>query len=440
MATLTPKEFKERRRRLMRSMKKNSVAIIASAPAVIRNRDVEYPYRQHSDFHYLTGFHEPEAVAVLIPDRKEGPYLLFCRPFDPEKAIWTGRHAGLEGALDLHGADAAFPIASLESELPELLKGRDQVYFPIGQDAELDEAVFGSIRTLKAEARSGTAVPGTFTDIDPLIHELRLIKTPQEIKVMRKACSVAVLGHLRAMRATRPGLHEYDIEAELAHEFARNGMRNLAYPSIVAGGVNACVLHYTENDQVLQDGDLLLIDAGAEHQNYASDITRTFPINGRFSPAQRALYDVVLDAQFAAIDSVRPGVPWNAPHDAAVRVLTQGLVRLGLLSGKPSQLIRSEAYRRFYMHRTGHWLGMDVHDVGAYRINGAWRPLEPGMVLTVEPGLYVAPEADDVDPAFRGIGIRIEDDVLVTAEGHEVLTRDLPKRADDIENLMAAFR
>jgi Xaa-Pro aminopeptidase len=440
MAMLPPKEFKERRRRLMRSMKKNSVAIIASAPAVIRNRDVEYPYRQHSDFHYLTGFHEPEAVAVLIPDRKEGSYLLFCRPFDPEKAIWTGRHAGLEGAVDLHGADAAFPIETLESELPDLLRGRDQVYFPIGEDADLDEAVFGAIRGLKQEARSGTIVPGTFTDIAPLIHELRLIKTPQEIRIMRKAAAVSVLGHLRAMRATRPKRHEYEIEAELAHEFARNGMRNLAYPSIVAGGSNACVLHYTENDQKLKDGDLLLIDAGAEHQNYASDITRTFPVNGTFSPAQRALYDVVLEAQLAAIDTIRPGTPWNAPHEAAVRILTQGLVRLGLLQGKPSQLIRSEAYRRFYMHRTGHWLGMDVHDVGAYRVEGAWRSLEAGMVLTVEPGLYVAEGAEGVDPAFHGIGIRIEDDVLVTPEGYEVLTQDLPKRAEDIENLMAAFR
>jgi Xaa-Pro aminopeptidase len=435
---LSPREFKERRRRLMRSMKKNSIAIVASAPAVVRNRDVEYPFRQHSDFHYLTGFHEPEAVLVLIPDRKEGPYILFCRPFDPEKAIWTGRHAGLEGAVDDHGADSAYSIETLELELPHLLRNRDQVYFAVGQDADLDEAVFGAVRTLRGEARSGGHPPGTFTDIEPLIHEMRLIKSAHEIEVMRKAAEVSVLGHLRAMRATQQGLHEYDIEAEIAHEFARNGMRNLAYPSIVAGGANACVLHYTENDHPLQDGDLLLIDAGAEYQNYAADITRTFPVNGRFSPAQRALYDLVLEAQLAAIEEVRPGKPWNAPHDAAVKVLTQGLVRLGLLQGKPASLIRSGAYRRFYMHRTGHWLGMDVHDVGAYQIQGKWRPFEPGMVLTVEPGLYVAPDAEDVDPAFRGIGIRIEDDVLVTPEGHDILTRGLPKAAEEIENLMQA--
>jgi len=440
MAPLPSREFKERRRRLMKAMKKNSIAIIASAPAVIRNRDVEYPFRQHSDFHYLTGFHEPEAVVVLVPGRKEGPFLLFCRPFDPEKAIWTGRHAGLEGAIADHGADAAYPIDTLETELPRLLRDCEQVYFPIGQDAELDEAVFGAVRTLRHEARSGTVPPGTFTDIEPLIHEQRLIKSPQEIRVMRKAAAVSVLGHLRAMRTTRPGIYEYDIEAELSHEFARNGMRTLAYPSIVAGGENACVLHYTENDQQLKAGDLLLIDAGAEYQNYASDITRTFPISGKFSPAQRQLYDLVLDAQLAAIETIRPGAPWNAPHDTAVRVLTEGLVRLGLLKGKPASLIRSEAYRKFYMHRPGHWLGMDVHDVGAYRVQGDWRPLKAGMVLTVEPGLYVAPGCPDVDPAFHGIGIRIEDDVLVTPEGCEVLTQDLPKRAQDIENLMAAFR
>lgn len=424
----------------MGSMKENSIAIVASAPAVVRNRDVEYPFRQHSDFHYLSGFHEPEAVLVLIPDRQEGAYILFCRPFDAEKAIWTGRHAGLEGAIDDHGADSAYPIETLESELPKLLRNRDQVYFAIGQDADLDEAVFGAVRTLRSEARSGSHPPGTFTDIEPLIHELRLIKSPEEIRIMRKAAEVSVQGHLRAMKTTQPGLHEYDIEAEIAHEFARNGMRNLAYPSIVAGGSNACVLHYTENDHLLRDGDLLLIDAGAEHQNYAADITRTFPVNGRFSVAQRALYDLVLDAQLAAIDEIRPGQPWNAPHDAAVMVLTKGLVDLGLLEGEPLELIRTEAYRRFYMHRTGHWLGMDVHDVGAYRIKGVWRPFEPGMVLTVEPGLYVPPGAEDVDPAFHGIGIRIEDDVLVTATGHDILTRDLPKHADDIETLMQASR
>ncbi len=434
---LTPNDFRHRRKQLMRQMKKNSVALVASAPASIRNRDVEYPYRQHSDFHYLTGFHEPEAVAVLAPGCKEGEFILFCRPFDPEKAIWTGRHAGLEGARMGHGADQAFPIEALDEQLPRLLENRERVYFPIGQDAELDHALLSAVNTARGRARSGVEAPHEFIALEHLLHELRLIKSPEEIRIMRRAAEVSVLGHRRAMRACRPGRHEYEIEAELAHEFALHGMRSLAYPSIVAGGANACVLHYTQNDAVLGDGDLLLIDAGAECANYAADITRTFPVNGRFSKPQRLIYELVLEAQLAAIDAVRPGRRWNEPHEAAVKVLTRGLVRLGLLEGKTSRLIKDEAYKKFYMHRTGHWLGMDVHDVGAYRVGGKWRAFEPGMVLTVEPGLYIAADCQEVDPCWRGIGVRIEDDVLVTRDGCEVLTAALPKTVADIEALMA---
>ena len=437
---LKPGDFKQRRKRFMRQMKKHGVAILASAPASIRNRDVEYPYRQHSDFHYLTGFHEPEAVAVMAPGRKQGEYILFCRPYDPEKAIWTGRHAGLEGALEDHGADEAFPIDELEERLPELLENRARVYFSIGHDAELDHAVMAAVNEVRGRSRSGVEAPYEFIAIEHLLHEQRLIKAPEEIRIMRRAAEVSVQGHLRAMRVCKPGLREYEIEAELAHEFASRGMRSQAYPSIVAGGANACVLHYTENDAILRDGDLLLIDAGAESENYAADITRTFPINGKFSNAQRLIYQLVLEAQLAAIDAVRPGRTWNEPHDAAVKVLTRGLVRLGLLEGKTSKLIKDEAYKRFYMHRTGHWLGMDVHDVGAYRLDGKWRAFEPGMVLTVEPGLYIAPDCDDVDPIWRGIGIRIEDDVLVTEGGCEVLTAALPKTVADIEAFMADSR
>ena len=437
---LKPGDFKQRRKRFMRQMKKHGVAILASAPPSIRNRDVEYPYRQHSDFHYLTGFHEPEAVAVMAPGRKQGEYILFCRPYDPEKAIWTGRHAGLEGALEDHGADEAFPIDELEERLPELLENRARVYFSIGHDAELDHAVMAAVNEVRGRSRSGVEAPYEFIAIEHLLHEQRLIKAPEEIRIMRRAAEVSVQGHLRAMRVCKPGLREYEIEAELAHEFASRGMRSQAYPSIVAGGANACVLHYTENDAILRDGDLLLIDAGAESENYAADITRTFPINGKFSNAQRLIYELVLEAQLAAIDAVRPGRTWNEPHDAAVKVLTRGLVRLGLLEGKTSKLIKDEAYKRFYMHRTGHWLGMDVHDVGAYRLDGKWRAFEPGMVLTVEPGLYIAPDCEDVDPIWRGIGIRIEDDVLVTEGGCEVLTAALPKTVADIEAFMADSR
>ncbi|MGX2042009.1 Xaa-Pro aminopeptidase [Methylocaldum sp. MU1018] len=434
---LHPSEFKQRRKQLMRRIKKKSVALIASAPASVRNRDVEYPYRQDSDFHYLTGFDEPEAVAVFAPGRKQGEYVLFCREFDRDKAIWTGNHAGLEGARDTYGADEAFPIGELDKVLPGLLENRERVYFPIGHDPALDHRVSAAVNSVRGRVRTGVRAPFEFVSLEHLLHEQRLIKSPHEIHLIRKAAEVSVLAHKRAMRACAPGKHEYEIEAELLHEFTRHGMRAPAYPCIVAGGHNACVLHYTENKDELEDGDLLLIDAGAEHESYAADITRTFPISGTFGESQRLLYELVLEAQLDAIEQVRPGNRWNDPHDAAVHTLTKGLVKLGLLEGRVSKLIKDEAYKRFYMHRTGHWLGMDVHDVGEYRIDGEWRVLEPGMVLTVEPGLYVAPDCHDVDPRWRGIGIRIEDDVLVTKEGPEILTAGLPKTVAEIESFMA---
>jgi Xaa-Pro aminopeptidase len=437
---LTASDFKQRRKHLMRRMKKHSVALLAGSEPRVRNRDVEFPYRQHSDFQYLTGFAEPETVAVFIPGRKEGEFVLFCREFDKEKAIWTGRHAGLEGAREDFGADEAFPIAELGQKLPGLLENRSIVYFPIGEDEDLDRQVMASVNDVRRRARTGVQAPHEFVALEHLLHEQRLFKSAAEIEVMRKAAEISVGAHRRAMRGCRPGRFEYEIEAELLHEFALHGSRSPAYPCIVAGGANACVLHYTENSQPLADGDLLLIDAGAEYDHYASDITRTFPVNGRFSESQRLLYELVLEAQRAAIDEVRPGRRWIDPHDAAVRVLTEGLVNLGLLEGKVKKLIKDEAYKPFYMHRTGHWLGMDVHDVGAYMADGKWRKLEPGMVLTVEPGLYIAPDCETVDPRWRGIGIRIEDDVLVTEDGCEVLTAALPKSVADIEALMADAR
>jgi Xaa-Pro aminopeptidase len=434
---LQPSDFQQRRQRLAQRLKKNSVAILASAPALHRNRDTEYPYRQHSDFFYLTGFDEPEAVMVLAPGRKEGEYVLFCREFDPEQAIWTGKHAGLEGARAQFGADEAFPITELAKQLPELLADRERVYYHIGYDAPLDATVMAAVNVVRGRSRTGVQAPGEFVALERELHELRLFKAPAELELMRQAAKVSVAAHRRALRVARPGRYEYEVEAELLHEFGLHGCRSPAYPCIVAGGANACVLHYTANDQPLQDGDLLLIDAGAEFQNYAADITRTFPVNGRFSEAQRAIYELVLAAQAAAIAEVRPGQPWIEPHAAAVRTLTAGLVELGLLEGKVAKLIKDEAYKKFYMHRTGHWLGMDVHDVGAYKRGGKWRALEPGMVLTVEPGLYIAPACEEADPRFRGIGVRIEDDVLVTPDGCEVLTAGAPKSVADIEALMA---
>lgn len=429
-------EFARRRKALMRKMKRHSVAILASAGHRVRNRDVEYPFRQDSDFFYLTGFNEPEAVIVLAPGRKQGEYLVFCREYDANLAVWVGRSAGLEGARETYRADEAFPIAELTKQLPGLLENRERVYFPIGSDADFDCVVMQATADVRRRSRTGVHAPHEFITLGHLLHEMRLFKSGDELHAMRRAAEVSAEAHRRAMRACRPGRYEYEIEAELRHAFLAHGLRAEAYPSIVAGGVNACVLHYTDNDQRLNDGDLLLIDAGAECDHYAADITRTFPVNGRFSEPQRQLYELVLDAQLTAIEVVRPGKSWQAPHEAAVKELTRGLVKLGLLQGKVNRLIKDEAYKTFFMHRTGHWLGMDVHDVGEYRKGEDWRPLEPGMVLTVEPGLYVAADNSDVDPKWRGIGIRIEDDVVVTEQGCEILTADAPKTVRDIEAWM----
>lgn len=433
---ISSSEFKQRRKRLMRRMKKGSIAVLASAPAARRNRDTEYPYRQNSDFHYLSGFDEPSAVIVLAPNRDEGEFVLFCREFDPNQAIWTGKHAGLEGAMNEFGANQAFPIDRLDELLPGLLDGRERVYYAVGEDRCLDEAVMEAVKELRGKVRAGAKPPTQFMSLDPLLHEMRLRKSEAEIRVMRRAAEVSATAHRRAMQICRPGLYEYQVEAELLHEFARHGLRHQAYPAIVAGGENACVLHYTHNGDILRDGDLLLIDAGAECECYASDITRTFPVNGRFTEEQRAIYSLTLEAQSAAIKAVRPGKRWIDPHEAAVRTLVKGLVALGLLKGRVDKLIEEETYKKFYMHRTGHWLGMDVHDVGDYKIDDEWRTLEEGMVLTVEPGLYISSSHRDIDAKWHGIGIRIEDDVLVTKDGCEVLTAGVPKSIEEIEALM----
>ena len=429
------KEFSRRRKQLMRMMGSDSIAIIPTAPMRTRNRDVEFPFRPDSDFYYLTGFAEPEAVAVLVPGRGHGEYLLFCRERDPQMETWTGRRAGTAGAVESWDADDAFPISDIDDILPGLLERCDRVFYTMGNDPAFDRRILEWVNRLRQGGRSGTRAPDEFISLEHLLHDMRLYKSRSEVRVMRTAAKVACSAHRRAMQACRPGMHEYEVEAELLHEFRRAGMEP-AYPGIVGGGENGCILHYTANNSELLDGDLLLIDAGAEYDCYASDVTRTFPVNGRFSDAQKALYEVVLAAQLAAIKKVVPGNHWNDPHTAAVRVLTRGLIKLGILKGKPAELIRQEAYRRFYMHRTGHWLGMDVHDVGDYKVGGEWRVLEPGMVLTVEPGLYIPAGSRGVARKWWNTGIRIEDDVLVTKDGHEVLSAAAPKTVDEIESLM----
>jgi Xaa-Pro aminopeptidase len=429
-------EFAKRRRQLMKMMGRDAIAILPAAPVRKRNADTEYPYRQDSDFHFLTGFPEPEAVAVLLPGRAEAEVILFVRDRDPTREMWDGLRAGPEGAVARYGADDAFPISDIDDILPGLLESRSRVYYTMGLHPEFDQRVIGWVNGLRAQAKQGLHTPQEFVALDHLLHDMRLYKGRDEISAMRQAAAVSVTAHERAMRLAAPGVMEYELAAEIVHEFHRNRGVS-AYEPIVGGGANACILHYRENAQPLRDGDLVLIDAGCELDCYASDITRTFPVNGRFTPAQRALYDVVLDAQLAAIEQCRPGCHWNDPHDAAVRAITQGLVSLGFLSGKVSKLIKEGAYREWFMHRTGHWLGLDVHDVGDYKVGDAWRVLEPGMVLTVEPGLYVKPGCRRAPKEFRGIGIRIEDDVAVTRASPDVLTGALVKQADDIERLMA---
>lgn len=429
-------EFARRRKRLMDMMNTGGVAILPTAPLKHRNGDVEFPYRSDSDFFYLTGFPEPEAVAVLVPDRPQGEYLLFCREKNPAMETWHGRRAGLEGACEEYGADDAFPITDLNDIVPGLLEDRERVFYTMGCDAEFDQQVLGWLNQVRSRYRAGVTAPGEFISLGHLLHEMRLFKSAQEIKIMRQAAAISAAAHVRAMQCCRPGLREYQLEAELQHQFTQGGSRSPAYPCIVGGGANGCILHYTANADVLRDGDLVLIDAGAEYAGYASDITRTFPVNGRFSAEQRAVYETVLAAQLAAMKKIKPGNHWNEPHEEAIRAITKGLVDLGILKGRVARLIKDKAYKPYYMHRTGHWLGMDVHDVGDYKVGGEWRMLEPGMVMTVEPGLYLTAGTKGLPKRWWNIGIRIEDDVLVTRDGCEVLTAAAPKRPEQVEPLI----
>lgn len=425
--------YRKRRERLARAMQAG-IAVIPTAPERVRNRDTHYPYRFDSYFYYLTGFAEPEAVLVILAGRAPRT-LLFCREKSEEREIWEGFRHGPQAARERFGFDEAHPIEELDAALPRLLEDQPALFYPLADDAAWDARAAQWLNSVRSRARTGVAAPESVRDVRPLVDEMRLVKDADEIAILRRSARLAAGAHRRAMRATRPGRNEFEIEAELLYEFRRGGAQFPAYWPIVAGGANACVLHYVFNNAPLRDGELLLIDAGCELDGYASDITRTFPVNGRFSGAQREVYELVLSAQLAAIEQVRPGAGWNVPHDAAVRVLCQGLLDLGLLRGTLDEALEKETFRRFYMHRTGHWLGLDVHDAGSYKRAGQWRALEPGMVLTVEPGLYIR-AAHDVPARFHDIGIRIEDDVLVNAAACEVLTAEAPKRIADIEAAM----
>ena len=420
----------------MRMAGDDAILVLPAAPERIRSRDTHHPYRQDSDLLYLTDFQEPDAVLVLVPGRRHGESILFCRERDPEREGWDGPRCGPEGAVERHGMDDAYPIADLDEILPGLLEGRSRVYYHFGRDAEFDLKLIGWVNRVRAMMRMGAQPPHEFLELGHLLDELRLFKSRDEIQLMQRAADISVLAHETAMRACRAGVPEYALQAEIERVFRQHDAVP-AYGSIVGAGTNACVLHYVANNAVANDGDLVLVDAGAEYRGYASDITRTFPVSGRFSKEQRALHDLVGAAHAAALAQAKPGVPYEAGHLAAVRTLTEGLLSLGLLKGTLERNIEAGHYKRFYRHKTGHWLGLDVHDVGDYRIDGESRLLEPGMVFTIEPGLYIPPDDRTVHAKWRGIGIRTEDDVLVTADGNRVLTQKLARSADEIEALMA---
>ncbi len=430
------KEFAQRRRELMALMEVNSIAILPSAGLMRRNNDVEFQFRQDSDFHYLTGFDEPESVFVLIPGREHGECILFCRERDASMEQWHGKIVGPERAMQLYGIDDAFPIADIDDILPGLIEAKSKLYYGMGSHAEFDGRIIAWVNSISTNQQTGTRPPGEFVQLGQYLHELRLFKSKQEVAVIKRAAEITAMGHKRLLANTTAGMYEYQLEGELLHTFMMNGARSPAYPSIVGSGHNGCILHYIQNDDQVKKGDLVLVEAGCEYEYYATDVTRTFPVSGKFSKAQKEIYSIVLAAQQAAIETIKPGNHWNQPHEAAVQVITSGLVELGLLEGEVEELITSEAYKKFYMHRTGHWMGLDVHDVGEYKIANTWRMFEAGMVTTIEPGIYISEDLDDVPAKYRGIGIRLEDDVLVTRQGHEILTASIPKTIDEVEGYM----
>ncbi len=425
-----------RRSRFMEAMEEGAAALIVSQPELIRNNDTMYEYRQNSDLFYLSGFEEPEAALLFLPKHPEHRFVMFLRPRDPEKEVWTGRRAGVDGARSNFGADVSHTIAELGELLPKYLEGIDRLYVNLGQDHEKDLLALEMVNRTRRGSRVGLPGPTHLIDAATILHEMRLFKDPADLQAMEKATRISAEGHCEAMRAVRPGMYEYELQAVIEYHFRKGGCHRWAYPSIVASGPNATILHYDSNSRQLQDGELVLIDAGGEWGFVAADITRTFPVSGRFSPAQRKLYEIVLDAEKKAIEAATPGAKFTDPHQAALRALVEGMVGVGLLNGEPDAIIQAETqYKRYFMHKTSHWLGMDVHDVGRYMIRGEARPLAPGMVLTIEPGIYVPEDDTQAPPEFRGIGIRIEDDVLITESGNRILTSGVPKEVDEIERL-----
>lgn len=436
MFTVSLSEYQKRRTALLSQLKADDIAIIPANSEIIRTGDTPYPFRQYSNFYYLTGFNEPDAYLVLIPGHEAGAVQLFNRPRDPAMEIWNGHRAGQVGAIEQFGMDIAYPIDQFSSLLPDLLKNRQRIVYPMGQFPWFDTLLQTTLNDLRARIRSGMRLPAEIIDICPLLHEARLRKSTEEIALMQKASEASVAGHLEAMSVCQPGKYEYELEAALRHAFFRQGCREVAYSPIVGGGANACILHYIDNEAELKFGDLVLVDAGGEYGYYAADITRTYPVSGRFTPEQRAIYDLVLAAQTAAIDAIKPGLPYDRLQAIIRQVLTRGLMDLGILIGDYDTLIDTLAVNRFYMHNAGHWLGLDTHDVGAYKVGESWRPLEPGFVLTIEPGLYFTAQTPNLDPKWWNIGVRIEDNIVVTETGHLNLTSGLIKTADDIEAWM----
>ncbi len=419
-------------------MEPDSIAVLPGSQAQYRNNAVQYPFRQDSDFHYLTGFDEPDSVFVLAPGREYGEALLFCREPEHDLERWHGKVTGPEQATQLFGMDDAFPVDDIDDILPGLIEGKSKLYYAMGAHPEFDSKVIFWVNSIAQDHRSGTQSPGEFIQLGQFLHELRLFKSRREIEILKAAAGISAKSHLRAMGVLGPGMMEYELEAELQYQFSVSGVKDSAYPSMVAGGRNAGVFHYIENDRELQAGELVLIDAGCEYECYASDVARTLPVSGTFDSYQAMLYEIVLKAQLAAIEQIRPGNHWNHPHEAAVLEVTRGLVEIGILEGDVEALIAAGAHREFYMHRTGHWLGLDVHDVGEYEIGGQWRVFEQGMVCSIEPGIYIPMDATQVPQEYLGIAIRIEDNVLVTRDGHQVLTDAIPRTIVEIEQAMAA--
>lgn len=434
---LTMNDYQKRREHVLKSINPAGIVIIPSAKERTRNGDALYPFRQNSDFYYLTGFDEPDAMLVLAPHRQEGEYILFNRSKDRAREIWDGPRVGQQDAKKEYLANEAYPIEDFKKMLPELLIGRKEIYYPIGTEKDLDRMMMHALNKVRQKVRGGYESPAAFIDIGTVIHEMRLLKSESEISVIQKAVDITGIAHEKAMRACRPGMNEYELEAEILYEFKRHGAKDFAYTPIVGSGENSCILHYVKNDRVIEDGDLVLIDAGCEYKNYAADITRTFPANGKFTKEQRAIYEIVLKSQLKAIELLAPGVPFIEAQTVIVKTITEGLLELGLLEGNAEDIIASQGYFPFYMHRSGHWLGLDVHDVGRYSSNNQWRKLEAGMVLTVEPGIYISETLTNVPSKWHRIGVRIEDDVLITEDGCKVLSATIPKTVEAIEEMMS---